>query len=75
MAVRSQDIAQTVTAIAAAAACSFFRAILIPLVLAGVLAVLVNGPIRFVGGHSHGRVRSELIDPSAIAFQFRRVRK
>ena len=53
MAVRSRHIAQTTTATAAGIAMLyFFRAILIPLVLAGVLAVLVNGLIQFVGGRS-----------------------
>src|SRR4249919_3371784 len=50
---RKREIAQTVTATAAGIAILyFFRAVLIPLVLAGVLAVLVNGLTRFIGGRS-----------------------
>lgn len=53
MDVRSRDIARTITAtVAGVAILYFFRAILIPLVLAGVLAVLVNGLLRFIGGHT-----------------------
>lgn len=52
---RSRNIAQTIVAIAAGVAFLYvFRTILIPLVLAGVLAVLVNGLVRFVGGRSPG---------------------
>lgn len=55
MAGRSRDLAQTLIAIVAGVALLyFFRTILIPLVLAAVLAVLVNWLVRFIGGHSRG---------------------
>ena len=55
MATRSGGIAQAVTAAAAAVAMLYFlRTILIPLVLAGVLAVLVNALVQFVSDRSRG---------------------
>ena len=55
MATRSGGMAQAVTAAAAAVATLYFlRAILIPLVLAGMLAVLVNALVQFISDRSRG---------------------
>jgi hypothetical protein len=67
MAIRSRGIAQTVTATAAGVAMLYFlRAILIPLVLAGVVAVLVNGLMRFIGGRSRRAPHGAIVALTAL---------